>query len=66
MLQTSEQLLEKKLVLFFDQILNTSFFDKEKLIIISRVTDKSRNIIEEIQNKKIEDINKGSVIKLFS
>ena len=41
---------------FFDQILNTSFFDKEKLIIISRVTDKSRNIIEEIQSKKNEDV----------
>ena len=42
--------------IFFDQILNTSFFDKEKLIIISRVTDKSRSIIEEIQSKRIEDI----------
>lgn len=41
---------------FFDQILNASFFDKEKLIIISRTTDKSKNIIEEIQNRKIKDI----------
>ncbi len=41
---------------FFNNVLNTSFFEKEKLIIISRVTDKIRNIIEEIQEKKISDI----------
>ena len=41
---------------FFDQILNASFFDKEKLIIISRITDKSKSIIEEIQSKKIKDV----------
>jgi len=41
---------------FFNNVLNTSFFEKEKLIIISRVTDKIRDTIEEIQEKKISDI----------
>ena len=41
---------------FFDNILSKSFFDNEKLIIISRVSDKITIIIEEIINKKVEDI----------
>ena len=41
---------------FFDQILNNSFFENNKLIIISRTTDKSKVIIEEIVDKKISDI----------
>ena len=41
---------------FFDQILNNSFFENNKLIIISRSTDKSKVIIEEIIDKKISDI----------
>ena len=41
---------------FFDQILNNSFFEKDKLIVISRTTDKSKVIIEEIIEKKISDI----------
>lgn len=41
---------------FFDQILNNSFFENNKLIIISRTTDKSKVIIEEIIDKKISDI----------
>tara|TARA_B110000483_G_scaffold188679_1_gene223704 strand:+ start:860 stop:1855 length:996 start_codon:yes stop_codon:yes gene_type:complete len=41
---------------FFNNIFTKSFFDNEKLIIISRVTDKIKNIIEEIQEKKIQDI----------
>jgi len=41
---------------FFDNILIKSFFENEKLIIISRCTDKIKNIIEEIIEKKIEDI----------
>lgn len=40
---------------FFNQILNTSFFDNEKLIIINRVTDKIKDIIEEILDKNITD-----------
>ena len=41
---------------FFDNILSKSFFDNEKLIIISRVSDKIKTIIEEIIEKKVEDI----------
>ena len=41
---------------FFNDILTKSFFDNEKLIIVSRVTDKIKDIIEEIFNKEITDI----------
>jgi DNA polymerase-3 subunit delta len=41
---------------FFENILSKSFFENEKLIIISRVTDKILNLIEEILEKKIEDL----------
>jgi len=41
---------------FFNSILSNSFFEKEKLIIISRVTDKMKDVIEEILEKKIEDL----------
>ena len=41
---------------FFNTVLTKSFFDNEKLIIISRVSDKIKSIIEEIIDKKIEDI----------
>ena len=41
---------------FFNDILTKSFFDDEKLIIINRVTDKIKDIIEEIFEKEIEDI----------
>ena len=41
---------------FFDDILSKSFFDNEKLIIISRVSDKIKIIIEEIIDKEVEDI----------
>ena len=41
---------------FLDSILSKSFFDDEKLIIISRVSDKIKKIIEEIIEKKITDI----------
>ena len=41
---------------FFNSILSKSFFEKEKLIIISRATDKIRSIIEEILEKNIEDL----------
>ena len=41
---------------FFDSILTKSFFDNEKLIIISRASDKIKNLIEEILNKNLEDI----------
>ena len=40
---------------FFDSILTKSFFEDKKLIIISRVSDKIKNIIEEIIHKNIKD-----------
>ena len=41
---------------FFNNILSKSFFEKEKLIIISRVSDKIENLINEILEKNIEDL----------
>jgi len=41
---------------FFSNILSKSFFENKKLIIIARATDKIKDIIEEIIEKKIEDI----------
>ena len=38
---------------FFDSINSKSFFEKEKLIIINRCTDKLKDTIEEIVEKKI-------------
>ena len=40
---------------FFNNILSKSFFESEKLIIISRVTDKIKDIVEKLLEKKIED-----------
>ena len=50
-----KELLEKKDE-FFSSILTKSFFENDKLIIISRATDKIKDIIEEIFLKKIDDI----------
>ena len=41
---------------FFNSLLTRSFFENEKLVIISRATDKIKEIIEEIENKKIEGL----------
>ena len=41
---------------FKEEIFNKSFFDNDKLIIISRVSDKILNIIEEILDRKTEDL----------
>ena len=41
---------------FFNNILSKSFFENEKLILINRVTDKILNVIEELIEKKIEDL----------
>ena len=41
---------------FYNTILTKSFFDNEKLIIISRVSDKVRAIIEELIEKKPDNI----------
>ena len=43
-------------MIFFYSILSKSFFDNKKLIIISRVTDKIRDIIEEIISTNITDV----------
>ena len=50
-----KEILEKKDE-FFNSILTKSFFENDKLIIISRATDKIKDIIEEIFLKKIDDI----------
>ena len=42
--------------IFFNNILSKSFFEKEKLIIINRATDKIKETIEEVIEKKIDDI----------
>ena len=42
--------------IFFNNILSKSFFEKEKLIIINRATDKIKDIIEEIIDKNIDDL----------
>ena len=41
---------------FKESILNKSFFEKDKLIIINRASDKILNIIEEIIDKRPEDL----------
>ncbi|MDA7801374.1 DNA polymerase III subunit delta [Candidatus Pelagibacter sp.] len=41
---------------FFNSVLTKSFFDNEKLIIINRATDKIREIIESLMEKKPEDV----------
>lgn len=42
---------------FKEEILNRSFFENKKLIIISRVTDKIIKVIEEIIEKKVIDLS---------
>ena len=41
---------------FFNNILSKSFFEIEKLIIVTRITDKIKDIIEELLEKNIEDL----------
>ena len=41
--------------IFFENILTKSFFDDNKIIIIKRASDKLFKIIEELDNKEIED-----------
>ena len=60
---------------FFNTILTKSFFDKEKLIIVNRVTDKIKVIIEELIQKNPDNVQfilnsknlekKSSLRKLF-
>ena len=42
---------------FLDTILSKSLFDKERMVIIKRATDKLINIIEKIDPTRLEDIN---------
>ena len=52
---------------FFNSILSKSFFENKKIVIISRASDKIKDIIEEISEKEIEDtvliINAGVLDK---
>ena len=41
---------------FKENVLNKSFFENEKLIIINRASDKIKNILEEIIEKQIDDL----------
>ena len=41
---------------FFNNILSKSFFENEKLIIINRVSDKIKEIAEELIEKQVEDL----------
>ena len=41
---------------FFNNITSKSFFENEKLIIVNRVSDKVLNLINEVIDKKIEDL----------
>ena len=49
------EIINKK-VDFFNKILSKSFFEVEKLIIISRVTDKIKDTIEELLERKVDDL----------
>ena len=42
---------------FFEQIISRSLFENEKTIIVNRATDKILKILEEIDSKKIDDVN---------
>ena len=42
---------------FQEKIVNKSFFDNEKLIIVKRTSDKLFNLIEDLVNKNIEDVS---------
>ncbi len=51
---TEKEIIANKEI-FFESIYSKSFFENEKLILISDVTDKTLNIIEEVIETKIED-----------
>ena len=52
---------------FFSSLLNKSFFEKDKLLIINRASEKIFKLVEEISSKKIDDvtliINSGTLEK---
>ena len=51
-----ENIILKNKDSFFDEVFTKSFFENEKLILITRSTDKILKIFEEIIEKKIQDI----------
>ena len=51
-----EKEILKDKTIFFEKILNNSFFEKEKLILLSNITDKSKSLIEEIKEGKNDDL----------
>ncbi len=51
-----KEILDNKLD-FFNGIFSKSFFEEKKLFVISRTTDKLNDIIEEIIEKKINDVS---------
>ena len=51
---TEKEIIANKEI-FFESIYSKSFFENEKLILISDVTDKTLNFIEEVIETKIED-----------
>ena len=53
---TEKEVIENKQN-FFENIFSKSFFENEKLIIISNVSDKILNLIKEIIESEIKDIN---------
>ena len=52
---------------FFSGLLNKSFFEKDKLLVINRASEKILKLVEEISSKKIDDvtliINSGTLEK---
>ena len=50
--QYDEQEILNNVVNFNENLLNKSFFENDKLIIINRVSDKILNLIEELSEKK--------------
>ena len=42
--------------IFFERIYSSSFFEKEKLLLISDITDKFLNLVEETLDSKIADV----------
>ena len=52
---TEKEIIANKEI-FFENLYSKSFFENEKLILISDVTDKTLNIIDEIIESKIKDV----------
>ncbi|AFS48101.1 DNA polymerase III, delta subunit [alpha proteobacterium HIMB5] len=60
--QYTEKEIHQNFEKFYNEIFSLSFFEKEKLIIVKNVTEKIREDIIELSQKKIEDVK----IVLFS